>query len=510
MTLSFERVTFTHEGAVEPLLADVSAHFPAGWTGVVGANGAGKTTVLHLAAGALRPQAGTVRRPGPAVYCPQRTDDAPDGLPRFAAAGDAAACALRGRLAVGDDWASRWATLSHGERKRAQIGVALWQQPELLLVDEPTNHIDANARALLLDALGAFRGTGLLVSHDRELLDQLCGQCLFLDPPRAVLRPGNYTQASEDARREERSVRSQRQLTRQELARLTSESQRRRAAAGRADRLRSARHLARGDSDGRGRIGAAIVSGKDGQAGRLARQMEARLARVRARLASFRVKKEYATTFWLEGSTSPRPRLFALPAGEIDLDGTRRLAWPDLVMNRRDRIALTGANGLGKSTLIRHLLPRLDLPAQHLVYLPQEIDLARTRDIMRQVQQLPGDQLGQVMTVVSALGSRPERLLRNLDASPGELRKVLLALGVARRPHLIVMDEPTNHLDLPAIESLEAVLRDCPCGLLLASHDARFLAATTRAQWDLRQEGAVVRLRTEGAGDAPFPRGPEL
>ena len=63
---------------------------------------------------------------------------------------------LRGKLFIGDDWAERWATLSHGERKRAQIAVALWQQPEVLLIDEPTNHIDAGARALLCEALPPF------------------------------------------------------------------------------------------------------------------------------------------------------------------------------------------------------------------------------------------------------------------------------------------------------------------------------------------------------------------
>ena len=75
---------------------------------------------------------------------------------------------------------SRWPTLSHGERKRAQIAVALWQQPDVLLLDEPTNHIDITAHELLIEALTSFRGIGLLVSHDRDLLDLLCQQCIFL------------------------------------------------------------------------------------------------------------------------------------------------------------------------------------------------------------------------------------------------------------------------------------------------------------------------------------------
>ena len=98
---------------------------------------------------------------------------------------DGAAWQLKGRLALEADWLERWESLSHGERKRAQIAVALWLEPPVLAVDEPTNHIDTQARALLEGALRDYRGVGLLVSHDRDLLDRLCRQCLFLDPPGA-------------------------------------------------------------------------------------------------------------------------------------------------------------------------------------------------------------------------------------------------------------------------------------------------------------------------------------
>ncbi|MBE0595906.1 MAG: ABC-F family ATP-binding cassette domain-containing protein [Desulfuromonadales bacterium] len=496
MVLAFHHLTFTHENALAPLLEDVTAHFSEGWTGVVGANGAGKTTVLHLAAGDLQPEKGTISRPDYIVFCPQRTDDPPIQLPLFLSATEAEAAVLRGKLQIGEEWADRWPTLSHGERKRAQIAVALWQQPDLLLIDEPTNHIDIAARTLLAEALAAFRGIGLLVSHDRELLDLLCRQCLFLDPPQAVMRPGGYTKAAAEARREEDSLRVECQTAQQHLERLSKAAQRRHAEAARADRKKSKRGLARGDSDGRARIDRARVSGKDGQAGRLAHQLSGRLAHAREHVASFQVKKRYAASFWLEGSISPRQRLFTIPADTLALDGSRRLIIPDLTMLHQDRIALTGANGLGKSTLVRHILHRLNVPEERLIYLPQEIDLARTRDIMAAVHRLSPEQLGVVMTVVSALGSRPERLLRHLDVSPGELRKVLLALGIIRRPHLVVMDEPTNHLDLQAIECLEDALRDCPCGLLLVSHDLRFLSRIADTRWHLQQEGAAVTLST--------------
>jgi macrolide transport system ATP-binding/permease protein len=89
---------------------------------------------------------------------------------------------------------------------------------------------------------------------------------------------------------------------------------------------------------------------------------------------------------------------------------------------------------------------------------------------------------------VSRLGSRPQRLLETTEPSPGEVRKLLLALGITRAPHLIIMDEPTNHLDLPSIQCLEAALQECPCGLVLVSHDQYFLDRLTTIRWHIVQQ----------------------
>jgi ATPase subunit of ABC transporter with duplicated ATPase domains len=98
------------------------------------------------------------------------------------------------------------------------------------------------------------------------------------------------------------------------------------------------------------------------------------------------------------------------------------------------------------------------------------------------------------MTVVSRLGSRPAGLLDSSEPSPGELRKLLLGIGIARHPYLIIMDEPTNHLDLPSIECLEEALAECPCGLLLVSHDRQFLQGLTRIRWNITPLPAGVAL----------------
>jgi ATPase subunit of ABC transporter with duplicated ATPase domains len=386
---------------------------------------------------------------------------------------------------VEDDWMARWETLSHGERKRAQIGVALWRQPRVLAVDEPTNHIDAAARRLLVGALRAYRGVGLLVSHDRELLDGLCRQCLFVDPPGATLRPGGYSAGTAQARIEEETARHQREIASREVARLEREAGRREQEASRADKRRSKRGLGK-DNDARFRRNLARVTGRDGVGGRLLRQLDGRVQQARERKAQIEVRKVYELGIWLPEGRSRRNFLLSVPAGALPLGGGRSLRFPDLVMRPDDRIAVTGPNGGGKSTLIRHLLPRINAPVERVVYMPQEVGARESRRIMAQARRLPPAELGRMMTVVSRLGSRPERLLESAEPSPGEVRKVLLAMGIARVPHIVVMDEPTNHLDLPSIECMEEALARCPCGLLLVSHDFRFLAQLTRKRWQVR------------------------
>jgi ATPase subunit of ABC transporter with duplicated ATPase domains len=492
-TLDLHQVSFVYDGASMPIVERLSVQFSPGWTGIVGANGAGKTTLLRLACGLLNPTGGDVSSSRDAVYCPQRTDDAPDAFDVFIESNDPHACELRGRLKIDPAWTSRWHTLSHGERKRAQIGAALWRRPRVLALDEPTNHIDREARLLLEGALRTFHGVGLLVSHDRALLDALCGATLLVDPPGAVLRPGGYTKAMELAEAEQSAARDARQTAKRELARLQREADRRAREASMADAKRSKRHLGPGDSDGRAKIDLARVSGKDGQAGRLSRQLQGRLLRTQGRLDGIRVAKRHELSMELLGEPSRRNLLFALDAAGLSLGEARTLRIPSLTMRPHDRVAVVGPNGGGKSTLILHIMGRLDLPPERVLYLPQEIDRARGALILASARRLDHATLGQVMSVISCLGSRPQRLLETDDPSPGELRKILLAYGLSRAPNLIVMDEPTNHLDLPSIKLMEDALAGVRCALLLVSHDARFLARLTKTRWEIVEDHLIVR-----------------
>jgi len=483
--LQFHHVTFRYETSPQAVFEDISLHLASGWTGIVGANGTGKTTLLRLAASSLEPDEGSVQAPRRAIYCPQRTDAPPERFDAFLAAETKAAALLKQRLRVQDEWAARWETLSHGERKRAQIAVALWQEPDLLAIDEPTNHIDAEAREVVSAALQMYEGIGLLVSHDRELLDALCQQCVFVEPPAVIVRPGGVSQGMTQGQMKQETLKKEARIKKQAYKQLQREAIRRRQEAQQADKKRSKRHLDKHDHDAKGKIDAARVSGKDAVAGKLLRQLDGRLRHAQQQAESIHVKKEYPTGIWLPGSRSPRNVLAEFPASRLKLGEEKELALPRLFVQPTDRIGITGANGTGKSTLIRQFLESLALDQKHVTYIPQEISAEQSRQILADIQRLPRQELGEIMTIISRLGSRPQRLLDSAEPSPGELRKLLLALGVLRSPYLIILDEPTNHMDLVSIQCLEEALADCPCCLILVSHDTYLLNKLTAIRWHI-------------------------
>ncbi|RPI21278.1 MAG: ABC transporter ATP-binding protein [Acidobacteria bacterium] len=328
-----------------------------------------------------------------------------------------------------------------------------------------------------------YRGVGLIVSQDRSLLDSLCRQCLFVDPDYCVLRPGTYTEGRVQAEREEASAHRQRELAKEKSVRLERSVVWARQEANRSSRKATKRALAARDHDARAKVDLARVTGRDAAVVRRVRQLERRLERESERRDNTSVRRSYSLGVWTEGEASRRDTLFHVPAGSLSLGSARRLVYPDLVMFPTDRIALTGANGSGKTSLIRVILQRLNVIPERLVYLPQEIDAVSSSRTIDQVRHLSHEELGYVMSLVTRLGSNPDRLMETTEPSPGEMRKVLLAMGLAKSPQLIILDEPTNHLDLPSIECMERALAECSCGLLLVSHDDRFLEALTTVRW---------------------------
>jgi macrolide transport system ATP-binding/permease protein len=494
----FHNVSFGYESSADSLFSELDFGVSEGWTGVIGANGAGKTTLLRLACGELAPRCGRIHHPAPAIYCAQRTDAPMKGFEDLLACPDGHAYRIRGQLGVETDWLERWSSLSHGERKRAQIATALWAEPDLLAVDEPTNHLDRQARDRVGNALRSFRGIGLLVSHDRDLLDELCDHCLFVSDVVVALRSGGYTVAREAILAEDRVLREARDAARRMERRLGRELSVRREQQRKADQGRSKRGLSNKDHDAKEKVDRARVA--DAGAGKRLRQLQGRISQARAAQDVGPLLRRSALGIDFSDERSQRNWLFRLPGGVIELGETRRLVHDELAVRPADRVALVGPNGSGKSTLIRWVVSRLDLGPGRLVYMPQEIDARDSARILDEARALSGARLGRTMAWVSRLGSDPSRLLGSGLPSPGELRKLLLAFLIARAPQLIVLDEPTNHLDLPSIECIEEALREVRCGLLLVSHDERFLDRLTTIRWSIEPSGAsTYQLVRRGA-----------
>ena len=496
MQLNLSNIEYCYPQAEEPVLRGITVTFPQGWTGIVGDNGCGKTTLARVACGRIVPDAGSV---GPALvsaYCTQDASVAPENLQEFAAAYDRAALRLQQTLGLEDDWPWRYDTLSGGQQKRLQVACALWSEPDALVMDEPTNHVDASTREIIFRALEDFDGIGILISHDRALLDGLCSQCLFMANGTATMRPGGYTQASGQASLERESSLRAREDMRREKKRIEREAQRRREVAAQKESQKSLRGIAKHDGDARYKKRIAIISGTDSIATRQAGVMEARAGRLKGQLASMRVEKRYDANIWLEAMPSRRPVLVRIEATELAL-GEKSLVVPPLYVGRSDHIGLVGDNGTGKTTLVKHLVERMP-EGVRILYIPQEPSEGQQLEARTQLRTLPSDSRGRVLSIVAQLNSEPDRLLEGDTISPGEMRKLMLALGILDSPELIVMDEPTNHLDLGSTEALERVLAAFPGALLLVSHDAALLGATTTTMWRIERSSETSYGLTVG------------
>lgn len=471
------------------VLTDVDINLGPGWTGVVGANGAGKTTLLHIVADRLTPGAGSVNLdPSGAlvVLCDQTVESRSSDIDAFGESWEGLAASLRGRLHLDPVELERWPTLSPGERKRWQIGSALSREPDVLLLDEPTNHLDLDARYLLVGALRRFGGVGLVVSHDRALLEDLTIRTLRIHNSEATLWNGSYGDASagwlavESAAMEAMSrLKAEARKAERHRIDLRQVNEQKRAQFKRRNNTSSFK-----DIDSRSAARQARHQDGDKAAGKRLSAAAAASQRAADVVAANEMRRTIGGEIAFDAQPAPK-RLVASHNGPLRAGNHTIVEHLDLGIERTDRIWLRGPNGIGKSTLLRSLTNSAGLPPDRLLFLEQEMTPERVDEVVADLHSLPADQRGSVLAIVALLGVDPDVLLASNRPSPGEARKLAMALGLGRSAALVALDEPTNHLDLPSIERLQRALAEFPGALIVVTHDEEFAKSLDLEPFDM-------------------------
>ncbi|MFI5606848.1 ABC-F family ATP-binding cassette domain-containing protein [Amycolatopsis sp. NPDC051903] len=500
---------------------------PGDVVGLVGVNGAGKSTLLRTLAGLQPPEAGEIRlnpptatvghlpqeperRAGESVrqFLARRTgvadaqrdlDAATEALTAGAAgADDAYGAALDRWLALGgadlDDRAGEVAaelglavdldqpmvSLSGGQAARAGLASLLLSRYDVFLLDEPTNDLDLDGLTRLERFVTGLRAGTVLVSHDREFLARTVDRVVELDLAQQQVNSygGGY-----ESYLEERAVARRHAREEYEEFATTKASLEARGQMQRAWMEKGVKNARRKSTDN-DKVGRKFRSESTEKQAAKARQTERMIERLE-------VVEEPRKEWELRMEIAAAPRAGAVAAtlrGAVVRRGSFTLGPVDLQVDWADKVAITGANGAGKSMLLAALLGRLPLDEGSAALGPGvvvgEVDQAR-RLFLGDVPlaeafglEVPALPDADVRTLLAKFGLKAAHVLRPAATlSPGERTRAALALLQARGVNLLVLDEPTNHLDLPAIEQLESALDRYPGTLLLVTHDRRMLEA---------------------------------
>ena len=491
--------------------------------GLVGPNGAGKTTLLRVMAGLTEPTAGIVqRRRGLRIgYLPQDPPTFDAGtlwqamldvfqdlrklqaemdelagrlaqpgadsrsLKRLAAvqhafeAGGGYTIELRIKTVLTglgfarEEYDRPLSQLSGGQRTRAMLGRLLLEELDVLLLDEPTNHLDMEAVEWLERWLGGFRNALVVVSHDRYLLDRTTAGTWEVGFGELQCYPGNYS-AYLPQRQHRYDERMRVWTGQQEHIRKTEEFIRRYHAGQRAKEARGRRtRLER------------FLSEEAVERPREHKHIRLRLSPAR-RSGEMVLKARDLVV----GYDAGRP---LVDAGEVPV-------------RRGGRVAVIGANGVGKTTLLRVLMGEL-VPLSgsaergagvQVGYMPQTHDeLNPDQTALEAVLAAggAGTPAEQARTLLGCFLFSDEEVFKRIgDLSGGERSRVVLATLSIQRPNLLVLDEPTNHLDIPSQEALQQVLGDFEGTVIFVTHDRYLIDALATEVWAI-EGGSLHRIR---------------
>ena len=448
--------------------------------GIVGVNGAGKSTFLRVLAGQLEPDGGTVRRdPNVQVsFLPQnpQMDENATVLEQvflsfpaeFRALNEYEAKAMLSRLGIADT-AQRIGTLSGGQRKRVALAAALIHPADVLILDEPTNHLDTEMVAWLEERLRKWTGGLIMVTHDRYFLERAANHITELDHAKLYHYEANYSKYLE--------LKAQR-------AEMAQAGERKRQAI-----LRTEREW-------------------------IMRGCRARTTKSRDRIERYEALRDQAApetdaAVQLTASSSRLgKKIIELNDVSKSFDGRSVLSHFSYGVLRDDRIGIVGRNGAGKSTLLNLIAGRLEPDSGtvdvgstvRLGYFPpegRELDLTqRVYDFIRGISDAVKTEEG----ILSAKDMM-ERFLfpPELQSVPigklsgGERRRLYLLSVLMSAPNVLLLDEPTNDLDVTTLSILEDYLDTFPGPVLAVSHDRFFLDKLAGQIFAVEGNGAVER-----------------
>jgi ATP-binding cassette subfamily F protein uup len=448
-----------------PLLDGADFSIQAGErVGLIGRNGAGKSSMLRLLDGRTDPDDGEISR---AAGLKVATVEQEPVLQEDATVFDT----VCGPLEDTEDWQrpsrvrsllerlrlpadAPVAGLSGGTRKRVALARALAGEPDLLLLDEPTNHLDFDGIAWLEQLLADWKGSAIIITHDRRFLDNIATRIVELDRGRLLSFPGNFSQWQErkaqwlEAERLE-NARFDKLLAQEEVWIRKGVEARRTRNEGRVRRLERLRVERAERRERQGNVSLALAEGQ--RSGKLVAELD----HVHKAFGDRVVIRDYSTTIL-----------------------------------RGDRIGIVGPNGAGKTTLLRIILGQL-APDSGNVRAGSNVAVAYFDQMRAQLNE--SDTLADVISpgsewveiggarkhVMSYLGDflfSPARAGSPVSSlSGGERARLLLARLFARPANVLVLDEPTNDLDIETLELLEALLQEYTGTVLLVSHDREFL-----------------------------------
>ncbi len=475
------------------ILDGASAAIPPGRRiGLIGRNGAGKSTLMKVLIGQLDPDEGSIEVPRRARlgYIAQ---DAPDGamspfdtvlaadLERGRLLDEAEHCADPDRLGdlherllaidaysapsraaiiltgLGFDEAMQARALtsfSGGWKMRVALAALLFSAPDVLLLDEPSNHLDLESTLWLESFLKSYPGTLIVISHERDLLNNVVDAILHLQGGKLALYPGGYD--AFEALRAERAA----QLA---SARASQDAQ----------RARLQDYVARNS--------ARASTAKQAQS---RAKMLARMQPIAALI------EDPSLSFDFPSPKELRPPLITLDLAAVGYDGTPILQRLNLRIDPDDRIALLGRNGNGKTTLARLLAAQLAPLAGEMnasgrmkvgyftQYQVEELESEHT-PLEHMTGAMKGATPGAVRAQLGRFGFSGSRATTRVgQLSGGERARLALALITRDAPHLLILDEPTNHLDVDAREALVQALNDFAGAVILISHDRHMVELT--------------------------------